>query len=94
MLQTKRKRSSHGLDLPKGRKQKVGTNDIFAKGERLQKMVLRLVLSNISLNDPKISRECSVYLHMILNFSGPWSKDKKKVSCDRLQKILRRRMGE
>ena len=66
--------------LLKGRKQKVGTNGIFAKGERLQKFVLGPMLSNLSLNDLKMSTECSVNLQMILNFSGQWSKEKKKRS--------------
>lgn len=56
--------------LLKGRKQKVGTNDIFAKGERLQKLVLGRMLSNVSLNYLKMSSDCSVKLQMILNFSG------------------------
>lgn len=80
--------------LLKGKKQKVGTIDIFAKGERLQKLVLGHMLSNVSLNDFIMSRGCSVNLQVILDLSGQWSKENLKVDCDRLQNVLGRVMDE
>lgn len=76
MLQTRIRKSSHGLILHyKAGSKKVGTKDIFAKRKRLQKLVPGPMKSNLSLNVLKMSREYNVQI--ILNASWEFSKEKK-----------------
>lgn len=73
---SKEKVPSWFCNMLRGMKQKVGTNVIFAIRKRLQKLVLGPAPSKITLNDLKVSRECSDNLQMILTYSWQRSKEK------------------